>query len=263
MTTVAKRYLLEKADDRCVVTMTIDDAKHYDDAARAQIIAQYPEHERDARLKGVPAMGSGRVFPVDENQSVIDPIRNEDCPQHWIRVGGMDLGYDHPSAFCELWWDRDVDVLYVARTLRIRQASINQLARMVRDWGLVWAWPQDGRQETLAGAGEPIMQQFRAAGLQTMPEHAQFEGGSRSVEAGVAELLDRMKGQRLKIFRGQNEALLEEIRMYHRKDGLLVKHGDDAISALRYGMMMLRYGRSNHGVWKMRQPWKAPPLGIV
>jgi hypothetical protein len=51
--------------------------------------------------------------------------------------------------------------------------------------------------------------------------------------------------------------------MYHRKDGLLVKHGDDAISALRYGMMMVRYGRSNHGMWKMRQLWKAPELGIV
>ena len=27
--------------------------------------------------------------------------------------------------------------------------------------------------------------------------------------------------------------------MYHRKDGLLVKEGDDAISASRYALMML------------------------
>jgi hypothetical protein len=51
----------------------------------------------------------------------------------------MDLGYDHPSAFVELWWDRDLDVLYVVRTWRVRQASINYLASQVRDWGLMWA----------------------------------------------------------------------------------------------------------------------------
>jgi hypothetical protein len=33
--------------------------------------------------------------------------------------------------------------------------------------------------------------------------------------------------------------------MYHRKDGLLVKIDDDAISASRYGMMMLRYANTS------------------
>jgi hypothetical protein len=33
--------------------------------------------------------------------------------------------------------------------------------------------------------------------------------------------------------------------MYHRKDGLLVKIDDDAISASRYAMMMLRYGQTS------------------
>jgi hypothetical protein len=32
--------------------------------------------------------------------------------------------------------------------------------------------------------------------------------------------------------------------MYHRKDGLLVKIDDDAISASRYAMMALRYGQT-------------------
>jgi hypothetical protein len=35
--------------------------------------------------------------------------------------------------------------------------------------------------------------------------------------------------------------------MYHRKDGLLVKEGDDALSASRYALMMLRHGQSAAG----------------
>jgi hypothetical protein len=46
------------------------------------------------------------------------------------------------------------------------------------------------------------------------------------------------------VFRGQNDAW--KYRMYHRKDGLLVKEGDDAISASRYAMMMKRYGETSH-----------------
>ena len=34
---------------------------------------------------------------------------------------------------------------------------------------------------------------------------------------------------------------LEEFRLFHRKDGVIVKKKDDRISASRYGMMMLRF----------------------
>lgn len=36
----------------------------------------------------------------------------------------------------------------------------------------------------------------------------------------------------------------EEFRMYHRKDGLIVKMGDDLMSATRYGVMMRRYAKT-------------------
>jgi hypothetical protein len=48
------------------------------------------------------------------------------------------------------------------------------------------------------------------------------------------------------VFRGQNDGWLEEFRTYHRDtNGMLVKEGDDAISASRYAMMMLRWGRTD------------------
>src|SRR5882724_813813 len=66
MSEVVRRFLLEPSPDRNVTTMTIDDAGHYTAEERARIIASYPPHEREARTKGIPTLGSGRIFPVLE-----------------------------------------------------------------------------------------------------------------------------------------------------------------------------------------------------
>jgi hypothetical protein len=49
---------------KAVVRIELDDALHYSEAQRRAIIEGYPEHEREARTRGIPSLGSGRVFPV-------------------------------------------------------------------------------------------------------------------------------------------------------------------------------------------------------
>ncbi len=239
MSSVVKRYLNETSPDRHITKMTIDDAAHITPERKAQHIAQYPDYLRDVRLYGVPMVGEGRVFTIPEDKLIVAPFER---PKHWTRLGGMDFGFSHYAAFCELWHDRDVDVVYLVRTLRIREATPHQHVEAVRHWGLKWAWPHDGRNQTLAGAGVPLMRQYEDAGLDMMPKHAQFEDGGNSVEAGIQMMIDRMRGGRWKVFKGENDGWLEEYRMFHRKDGLLVKIDDDAISASRYAMMCLRHG---------------------
>ena len=56
-------------------------------------------------------------------------------------------------------------------------------------------------------------------------------------------MLDRMKTGRFKVFAHLGE-WFEEFRLYHRKDGLIVKERDDLISATRVGLMMLRQASS-------------------
>jgi hypothetical protein len=107
------------------------------------------------------------------------------------------------------------------------------------------------------------MAQYRDAGLDMMTEAACFEDGSRSVESGVLEMLDRMRGGRWKVFRGQNDAWLEEVRIYRREDGLLVKESDDAISASRYGLMMRRFGRSAKFSARFNRRIDYPPLRSI
>jgi hypothetical protein len=100
MSNVVKRFLHEKSDERTVVTMTLADAAHYSEADREKIVQQYPEHERATRTRGVPAMGQGRVFLVDEEKLLVEPFR---CPRHWIKLGAVDFGWTYYAAFVELW----------------------------------------------------------------------------------------------------------------------------------------------------------------
>src|SRR5215831_18732206 len=112
---VVRRFLHEKSDDRHKVVMTIDDVEHYSDDEKKKIIASYPAHEAEARTKGIPVLGSGRIFPVPEGGLAIE---HRDFPAHWPRIGGMDFGWDHPFAAVELVHDRDTDVIYVSRVYR-------------------------------------------------------------------------------------------------------------------------------------------------
>lgn len=248
MSAVVKRFLLEKAVGTHVTTMTIHDAAHYTDAQRAAIIASYPAHERDARSKGIPTMGSGLIFPVSEDDIKVAPFA---IPAHWPQIAGLDFGWDHPTAAAKLAWDRDSDVVYVTNAYRKSETVPLLHAAALKPWGtwLPWSWPHDGLQHD-KGSGESLAKQYRGHGLKLLPDKAtnppqqgKDEGsGGNGVEAPVQEMLERMLTGRWKVF-SNCEHWLEECRLYHREDGKIVKEADDTISASRYAYMMLRHAK--------------------
>lgn len=221
---------------RGVIRMTIDDAEHYTPEERAEIIAGYPEHEREARAKGIPVLGSGRIFPLSDSVVLCDP---KPIPKHWVCLGAIDFGWDHPTAAVKLAWDRDSDVVYVTHAYRLREATPLIHSATLKGWGdwLPWAWPHDGNNDT--AAGQNLSTQYRDLGLKMLPEKATFEDGTASVEAGLMEMLDRMQTSRLQVFSSLVD-WFDEFRLYHRKDGKVVKEFDDLMDATRYGIMMLR-----------------------
>ncbi len=242
MSSVVARYLMEDSPDRAVVTMTIDDAEHYTPEERAKIIASYPPHEREARTKGVPSLGSGRIFPIEDEAILCDPIA---IPSHWPQIVGVDFGWDHPFAACRLAWDRDLDCMYVIGEYRQREASPIIHAAAIKPWGawLPVAWPHDGLQHD-KGSGEQLAAQYRAQGLKMLHERATFDDGTNGVEAGLSDMYQRMQTGRWKVFR-TCMSWMEEFRLYHRVDGKIVKERDDLLSASRYGLMMKRFASLN------------------
>ena len=147
---------------------------------------------------------------------------------------------------------------------RLKEATPIEHAAPIRPWGkdLRWSWPRDGKRETLEGAGVALAEQYKAQGLNMLHEHVQFEDGSVSVEAGIMAMLDRMRTGKLKVFK-EHLDWWEEFRLYHRKDGKVVKEGDDLLCAARYAVMMLRYANTKAAYDRFRRPIEYPRMSIA
>jgi hypothetical protein len=100
----------------------------------------------------------------------------------------------------------------------------------------VWvAWPNDGNVRR--DDGKPMADHYKRHGVRMLSTHAAWPDGSISTEAGVLEMDEREKSGRLKYARHLAD-ILGERRLYHRKDGQIVKMADDLLSALRVAIMM-------------------------
>jgi phage terminase large subunit-like protein len=254
MSRVVARYLMEESPTRVVVRMTVHDAAHLTPERRAEIIASYPPHEREARTMGIPSLGSGRIFPVEESAITCAPF---EIPAHWPQINGIDFGWDHPFAAVRCVWDRDADRFYVVSEYRQREASPIIHAAAIRPWG-VWipiAWPHDGLQHD-KGSGEQLAAQYKAQGLKMLAVRATFQDGTNGVEAGVSDMLQRMQTGRWKVF-NTCQSWLEEFRLYHRDDGKIVKERDDLLSASRYALMMKRFAtvEASDEDWEQDSAW--------
>lgn len=243
MTDVVLRfYPAPRIKDCGLVQMTIDEVGHYTDEERERIIDSYPAYEREARVKGVPMLGKGRVFQVADSVIECEAFA---IPDDWAIIGGLDFGWDHPTAAAKIAWDKDQDIIYVTQVYKMSEATPAQHSMTLRRWGdwVPWAWPHDGLQHDKS-SGKTLSQSYREEGLRMMRDHATFPDGGYGLEAGVMEMLDRMQTGRLRIF-SHLEELFSEIHVYHRDgNGKIVKQGDDLISAVRYAMMMRRFAKS-------------------
>jgi hypothetical protein len=142
----------------------------------------------------------------------------------------------------KLLYNPDSDIVYVTDAYKRKEATPLIHAASMRPWGknLKFAWPHDGLQHD-KGSGVQLAQMYRDEGLNMLQEHAKFpDERGNGVEAGLMEMLMRMESGRFKVFSHLTE-WFDEFRLYHRKDGKVVKEYDDILSATRYGLMCLSY----------------------
>jgi len=236
------------SESKYLVMAGWNDVPHLDERTKRELLDSTPSHMREARSRGIPVLGSGRIFPIDED-TIKEPIIQ--IPEHWARLAAIDFGWDHPTAGAWGAWDRDSDVVHIYDAYKLSEATPIIHAATFKakgDWIPV-AWPHDGLQHD-KGSGVALADQYRKLGVNMLKHQAthppgpgQEEGqGGNGVEAGIMEMLNRMQTGRLKVA-AHLEVFFEEFRLYHRKDGKIVKEFDDVISAVRYLIMMLRFAR--------------------
>jgi phage terminase large subunit-like protein len=232
------------------------DAPHIagDPERMEQLLSQFPPHERDMRSQGVPLMGAGLIFPIPDEEIMIDPI---DIPEHWRRVNGLDFGWTHPFAVSFLAWDEQNDVVYMYKEFSQSHVQAPVVASAIKANG-AWIpciWPHDGMGKGDTGKDKSKKRLLEDEGVNM--HHTWFtnppaigvdEGkGGNNVEIGLMEMHNRMTTGRFKVFSSCPE-FFKEKQVYHRKlvngQSEIVKLQDDVISATRYGVMSLRHSET-------------------
>ena len=236
---------------------TWDDAPHLKEEDKERLRNSYRAHELEARSLGIPMMGEGAVFPVNDRDISFKPFP-DGVPNYFARIKGCDFGMDHPAAGAEIAWDRDEDIIYVIDCYK----KANESAPYHAAWfnkankHIPVSWPHDGMNREKSG-GRNLADAYRAHGVNMLSKSARYpktpgekeKGGAQPVEPIVDEMLERMMTGRLKVFSHLHE-WFDEKRSYHRKDGRIVDRRDDILKATMYAIMMKRYAAplTNAGV---------------
>jgi hypothetical protein len=209
---------------RYVVMASWAQAPHLDQRAKDELAKSYPPHEREARTQGVPQLGSGAIYPIDESEITCRPFQ---LPAYYRHCFALDVGWNKTAA---LWGalDGDTDVLYLYSEHYQSEAQPAVHAAAIRERGeLVPGVIDPAARGRSQADGETLLDQYRALGLN-------LSLANNAVEAGIYEVWSRMSSGRLKVF-STLANLLAELRIYRRDEkGKVVKQNDHLMDALRY-----------------------------
>lgn len=209
------------------IGITWDDVPHLSAEDKSELWSSIPPHQRDARTKGIPALGSGVIYPVSEDSYIIDPFK---IPEWWPRAYALDVGWNRTAA---VWgaWNRENDTVYLYDEYYVSEAPPQVHADAIRGRG---AWVPGVIDPASRGRsqidGRALMEEYQALGLDLMP-------ANNEVEAGIFAVYRRLVSGRLKVFSSLT-SLRAERRLYRRDEkGKIVKERDHLMDAERYLIM--------------------------
>ena len=160
--------------------------------------------EKRARRFGIPATGGGQIFQFEPYEY---SCQSFEIPEHWPRIGGLDIGYNHPTGAVGIAWDRDTDCLYVYQEYKAKEKSAGDIARTIKHWGIGFATSHDAFNRTV-GRGERVADVFKDEGLEV------FSAG-KDPWARIEKTRSMIADGRLYIFKDKCPELMKEMLTYH------------------------------------------------
>jgi len=219
----------------------------------AQLVGIHPSM-RDARVRGIPFFGPGKIYPVPIEVIEIAPF---EIPRHWPRGFGLDVGYGRTAA---IWGalDRDTDILYLYSEHYVaeEQPAVHAAAIMGNgtEGALRGKWIRGVCDPNAKGRsqrdGISLMQNYKNLGMD-------LEIANSAVWAGIDEVWLRLSSGRLKVF-STLQFFFKEYVLYRRNDkGEIVKKNDHLMDAMRY-LVMSGLSRATTEPLKMEPSYKYP-----
>ncbi len=208
-----------------VVVASWEDAPHLTPEMQAKYISAIPEHQRAVRTKGLPHLGEGLVYPINENDIKIPDFP---LPAHFKRCYGFDTGWNFNAAVW-LAWDEQADNVYLYDVYKRQAAepSINVAAIQSRG---SWIPGVADAADVNRLDGKQWIEIYRQLGLN-------IEIPDKAVDTGIQQVWQRLSTGRLRVFASCVE-WFEELRIYSRnKNGILPKQNDHLLDATRYAIL--------------------------
>ncbi len=212
---------------RFAISATWDDVAHLTEDSKRSLFEGVPPHQRDARSKGVPQLGSGAIYPIAESEIVIDPFP---VPDFWPRGGGLDVGWNRTAGIVGAR-DPETGKIFLVAEHYVAHAEASENVRALKKFGEWLPWVIDpaarGRSQV---DGRQLLQNYLDLGLDVEP-------ADNSVESGVWLVWQLLVANQLKVFKSLAN-WLTEFRLYRRDDnGKIVKKLDHLQDATRYLMV--------------------------
>jgi phage terminase large subunit-like protein len=228
MTQVCMDFLEDTKDSYGYVQASIFDNPYIPEDEVNDVIAATEPHLLEARTKGVPSVGSGRIYPVVESSFLVEPFS---IPAHYVRLFGMDFGWENTAVVFGAW-DRDADIVYIYDCYIAGERTPEEhMAYLPKDIRQMQGVCDPSGGGTSQADGQRAIEQYQ--------EYLNVEKADNAVEAGIMKVLQRLRAGKLKIINSPNmEPWLKEFRMYARDEkGKVKKSNDHLMDSTRYLVM--------------------------
>lgn len=233
-----------------------EDIPHLSEAEKRIKLANTMPYEREARMRGIPSVGRGRIFTVEEEFFVVRPFQ---IPPSWPIIYGADFGFgadgDETTGTAAVWgaWDTSSDTCYITDEYFRHQAPPAVHAAAIKAKG---EWIQgvgDYSGKTMEGV--KTIDLYRQLGLKIV-------NADKSVYAGLQLMTQMLNEGRLRVF-STCQKWLEEYRLYSFNEKQeVIKARDHLMDATRYLLMADRQRATTRPIPRGRAKMSPETFGL-
>lgn len=209
---------------KAIINAGWDDAPWLSEDAKKRMLDDTLPHLKEARSKGIPAMGSGNIYPIPIEDITVEPFP---IPDYYERLYALDVGWNKTAA---LWAARnpDTDVIYIYDEHYQGESAPATHAEAIKARG---AW--------IPGVIDPASRgRSQIDGLKLMTLYrdmlVELYPAKNEVDSGITNTFNRLASGKLKVF--SNLKNFQREYMLYRRDvnGKIIKEHDHLMDALRY-----------------------------